>query len=335
MRILTSSIVLDRSGVPTYTLTMCRELHRLGHDVMVYSPLSGSLADKFHGIARVTGNLSDLATFNPEIIIAQNNKCARNIRAALPRHPMIFSAHGVEPEGEQPPRDIQIDFWITINEIGRSRLIEQHISSNDIMIVRDFIDLDEFKPTRPADFKREHPLVLFISNYKKWKNYAKLSKACESIGFELRAIGAPYGRSDMVADEINRADIVVTWGRGILEAMACGRPALSYDKEFGDGLIANIFDILDGRQHNFGCLQVKHFFTHTRLARELLKVRKLEDNHGARMREYISDEHDVRKVVSGPLMQAINTTLRRSECRHEFRDTAYCVQCGWRPLVID
>lgn len=334
MKILTSSIVLDRSGVPTYTLTMCRELARLGHDVAVFTPNGGELQAEFEQFCKVFWLTSQCKDWNPDVVIAHHHRCAWLIRTVLPLVPMVYSAHGVLPECEQPPRDIQIDIWTAINEHVRDHLIAHHISPINIVMLRDFVDLEQFKPTSPADFRRDRPRVLFVSNYKRWKNYAKLAKACDAIGFDLKAVGAPYGRSRMIDVDMNRADVVVTWGRGILEAMACGRAAFSYDKEIGDGLMSSLMQIVEARQHNFGTFPCRHWYTETKLARHLREVRNLPDDYGSTVRQYVADEHDVRKLVPSTLMTTVNIAINRRACSHVFRDTTFCVYCGWQPLSI-
>jgi hypothetical protein len=44
---------------------------------------------------------------------------------------------------------------------------------------------------------------------------------------------------------------VISWGRGILEGMACGRAVLSFDKRAGDGYLTAA-KYFESREHNFG-----------------------------------------------------------------------------------
>jgi hypothetical protein len=235
MNILITSEVLDLSGTVTYTLTLYRQLIRLGHRVTVYSPKGGAMTKYFNWV----GEIDYLD--KPDLIIAQMNTCAETVRARFDSF-MIFSSHGIpynhrwqgEPDRcltESPP-NCPVDAYTAINEDVQAYLQTTGYSST---IIRDFIDLDRFKPTTPPNSKIKR--ILFISNYKKWRTYARVSEACRYLGIELKAVGAPYGRAYAVETEINQADLVISTGRGILEAMACERPVISFEQMHGDGYL--------------------------------------------------------------------------------------------------
>jgi len=283
MRIIISSYTLDRSGVPTYTLALYNELIRRGHDVLVYSPVSGELAKQMNSVTDLKGIEA------PDIILAQHKTCAIKLKNAFPNVPMILLTHGIEPEEEQPPR-IDIDHYIPVNEQNAENLISQYVDPDKITIIRDFIDTGEFKPVKPLADK---PKVLFISNYKKWRAWQDLTKACSILGLEFEAVGSPYGRSRNVAETINNADLVITWGRGILEAMACGRPAISYNKRMGAGYITpEVY--MENRTYNFGGVRSRYTFNVEGLMEE---IKKYNPEDGAVNRELIMEYHDSRKCV--------------------------------------
>jgi len=163
MKFLVSSFTLDLSGVPTYTLTLYRELVKRGHVVQIFSPQSGKLAVNMN-------TYTDISKVDkPDIIIGQHRDCVHVMREAFPDVPMIFSAHGVEPNGEQPP-DIEVELYTAINEETFNNLVSKGISPINIAILRDFVDTELFSPTSKISTKLKK--VLFISNRKKWKTYA-------------------------------------------------------------------------------------------------------------------------------------------------------------------
>jgi len=283
MNIITSSYTLDRSGVPTYTLTMYNELVSRGHNVLVFSPLSGELAKKMNAVDSLKGIEA------PDVILAQHRTCAIKLKNAFPNVPMILLTHGIEPEEEQPPR-IAIDYYIPVNEQNAENLVSQYVDPNKITIIRDFVDTEEFKPVKPLADK---PKVLFISNYKKWRAWQDLTKACSILGLEFKAVGSPYGRSRNVAETINNADLVVTWGRGILEAMACGRPAISYNKRMGAGYITpEVY--MENRTYNLGGIRSRYVFNVEELVGE---IKKYNPEDGAVNRALIMKYHDSKKCV--------------------------------------
>jgi glycosyltransferase involved in cell wall biosynthesis len=261
MRLILSCYTLDYAGLPTYTLTLYRALRALGHEVTVYSPLSGALRAEMSVVQSLDG-------WCPEVdaIIAQHNVCARDLRKHYPDIPMVYSVHGVVPEIEQPPMDIQVDWWTSINAWTTEHMIACGVPASRIDLVRDFIDGLVYRPMVALAPRLPH--VLFVSNYKKFKTHWRLKRACQRLGYPFSAVGAPYGRSRDMPMAINEADLVVSWGRGILEGMACGRAVMSYDCEVGDGYLDHA-RYLESREHNFGGPLCRHRFTVDELMAEL------------------------------------------------------------------
>lgn len=261
MKIATSSSTLDLSGVPTFTLTMYRELVKRGHQVTVYSPTGGRLEIEMNVVRKVERLPS------PDIVIAQHNTCAESLKQAFPNVPLVFYSHGVLPELEQPPK-FPADWYLAINEEVQMNLQNKGVPENKISIVRDFIDTDRFISTQPIGQKAGR--VLFISNYKKWKNFSTVDEACKKLGIKLTCFGSPYGRNYQIEEAINEVDLVVSWGRGILEAMSCGRAALSFDRFEGDGYIIPQ-TYFESRKNNFSGRIFNLAFTGDSLAEEILK----------------------------------------------------------------
>lgn len=279
MNILTSAYTLDLSGVPTYTLTLYRELVKRGHEVQVYCPMDGELGPPMN--AKL--DLADIV--RPDVILAQHNICAESMRAAFPDVPMIFSAHHPEYEGERPP-SFECEWYIAINEDMVNSMVLKGVPVNKVTIVRDFIDTEIFRPTAPINDSLQN--VLYVSNRKKWRTHANLKKACEIMGVNFRAVGSPYGRSRAMEVDINKADLVIGWARCLMEAMACGRPVISYDKEIGDGYF-DYRTYLRSRTRNFG-VTCENKFTVDELISEM---QKYDPKDGAVNRGIIMREHNV------------------------------------------
>lgn len=284
MRILTSAQGLDLSGTPTVTLTMYNELVKRGHEVTVYSPLGGPLASQMDTVQ----DLEEIS--KPDVIIAQHIPCAVALKDKFPTTPMIFYCHGFVQEIEQPP-PFEADFYLLINEECRDNYESKGVPVDKMKIIRDFIDIQRFKPTNPIN--RELKKVLFLSNYKKWKNYKAVSYACDKLGLELQCCGSPYGRNYKIEQAINEADLVVSWARGILEAMSCGRGALSFDRYEGDGYITPQ-SYFEARKDNFSGRHFKYTYTGDTLADEMLKY---DPDCAEQNRELVTKYHDVKSGV--------------------------------------
>lgn len=262
MVILISAYALDLSGVPTATLAIYQELVKRGHQVTVYSPLGGKIESQMN----VVKNIADLP--HPDIILAQHIDCANSLHTAFPHTPLIFYSHSIWLEAEQPP-DFTATAYLAINEAVKDNLINKGVPESKISIVRDSVDTVRFSPTHPLHKNLEQ--VLFISNYKKWRNFKMLDAACKKLGVNLVCCGSPYGRSYKIEDAINSADLVVSWGRGILEGMSCGRAVVSFEKLMGDGYITPA-GYLKSRKDNFcGFISKRTFATPEDLAEELSK----------------------------------------------------------------
>lgn len=286
MHIMTSSAVMDHSGTPTYTLTMVRELEERGHNVTVYCPGGGRLFDAVNAIADC-----DLDTVeSPDVIVAQHNTCAQVLHDQFPGVPFIFSSHGVLPGVDQPP-EFEADWYITINEDGRENMITKGVPKDRITLVRDFIDTTHFQPKTLPDTTLRR--VLYISNFKKWKTHTVITRACAELGLKLKACGAPYGRCLDIKEDINQADLIISIGRGILEAMSCGRPVVSYDRRRGDGyLTPEVY--MESRTRNFAGEKARHRFDRFGLIDEL---KRYDPEDGQINRQLILDYHDCRQGV--------------------------------------
>jgi O-antigen biosynthesis protein len=287
MRILTSCYTLDLAGLPTFTLTMYKELMRRGHQVIVYSPVGGKLESQMQVVRDLDGG-------NPEVILAQHTPCAITLRQKFPGIPMVFYCHNPIMPIEEPPQ-FPVEGYFVINEECREMLLLRGVPLEKIRIIRDFVDTSRFVPTKPLN--EVFRSVLFISNYKKWNNYAAVSGACRRIGVTLTCCGAPYGRCYEIEKAINEADLVVSWGRGILEAMSCARTVLSFDRNEGDGYITPE-SYYEARRDNFsGRIFHQHFNAET-LATEMWKYNRAD---GQENRDLIMKYHDQNRGVDAIL----------------------------------
>lgn len=290
MNILTSSYSLDLSGVPTFTLTMYEKLTKKGHNVVVYSPVGGKLENQINTVE----NVDELK--KPDIILAQSNICAEDLKKRFPEIPLVFYSHGLLPDMEQPPK-FKCDWYFAINTEVQNNLISKGVDKSKITIIRDFIDTNRFISKKPINKKLSN--VLFISNYKKWKNFKTIRDACNILGVNLSCFGSPYGRSYKIEDEINKADLVISWGRGILEAMSTSRAVLSFDKQEGDGYITTE-TYFKARENNFSGRVYKYNFDANSLAQEMSKYNA---NDGITNRNLIEKYHSASLEVDEILKQ--------------------------------
>lgn len=304
MRFLITCYRLDLTGTSTYTFTLASELRKKGIDVDVFSPFPEIMSGELKKIGvRVHENLEEVTDEKYACIIAQHNILALMVRSIKPEVPMIFLSHGVLlPQAfiEVPPSiDVNIQKYIAVSEEVKDNLVLNHrVSPKNVEVVRNFVNVNRFFPQ--SEISERPKVVLFISNLFASKVYRTIKDACKKLNLKLNIVGKTK-KVPNIEDYINQADIVVSLGRGILEGMACGRAAIVYDYQGGDGMISeeNITEI---RKHNFSGRRFKKNYGVTDLIQE---IKKYEKCMGKINREIILKDYSV-SLVSDKIINICN-----------------------------
>lgn len=236
MRLLLASNGLTQlGGSETYLLTLGQHLQSLGHEVHVLEGPggTGTLATDA-GLLRVAR--ADALEVRPDRAIVQDAIVAGEVAAAWPDVPQLFVVHSTMHDLQDTSAvPSSVATYVVLNDLTGARV---RALAGDRQVVRltQPIDLDRFRPGPPPN-PTPRRLLLFGNNAPQGRHQALLD-ACESRGIEVDRLGTAAGRttSDPVAD-IQRADIVVGYGRCILEAMACGRSAFVFDRFGSDGWV--------------------------------------------------------------------------------------------------
>ncbi|HZO07600.1 MAG TPA: hypothetical protein VFB52_14520, partial [Solirubrobacterales bacterium] len=97
------------------------------------------------------------------------------------------------------------------------------------------IDIERFRPRDAARPRARR--VLLLSNYLDGARLQMLEGVCDELGLELARIGATGTPVASPQEAIADADIVVGYGRSVLEGMAMGRAAYVWDYAGGDGWV--------------------------------------------------------------------------------------------------
>lgn len=263
--ILTNHSLNSLGGTETWTLTIGKELERLGHIVHVL-PFDGK--DNITNFSRYDGGHYDLGLINHNVCLEQLKNTDIDKK--------IFTSHGVIPKLESPIEGA--DFYVSISEEVKDNLEKKGYKS---IIIRNPIDTNKFKPTNNINSKLEN--IVFISNY---QGEAKqiVQRACE--GLNLRIWGKE-NQTDKVVEEMNWADLVIGLSRTAYEAMSCDRNVIIYDYNGADGFIDNT-TVFDYRHKNCSGRRNKK-----KLHTEQLK--SLFDKYDPKlsMRSYVMKEHEV------------------------------------------
>lgn len=303
MRFLITCYRLDLSGSSTYTFTLASEFKKKGHKVDVFSPFPGTMANELKKKdISVYEALDEVPNKKYTSIIAQHNVLALMIRSIKPAVPMLFISHSTIEFLEQPPSiDINIQKYVAISEAVKNNLVLNHgIPTEDIEIIRNFVDVNRFSPQ--SEINEKPKAVLFLSNRYTSKVYEIIEGACRKLRLKLIFIGKtkPVLKTE---DYINEADIVISLGRGILEAMSCGRAAIVYDYQGGDGVITPN-TILEIRKWHFSGKRFKKNYDVSGLVKE---IQKYEQSMGKINRELILKDYNA-SLLSDKIINICNQT---------------------------
>ena len=272
MKILLTNNHLDRfGGSETFTYTMAKELESRGHTVDVFTFHEGVMSEK----------LNCVEPTEYDLILINHNSCLKAVKDI--KGFKIFTSHGIFEGLEEPFEGA--DRYVAINEevAGHHDFI--------MKIIRNGIDCERYKPVVPLN--DEPKRLLCLSHGKQAQDNVK--RACEEIGIEFMLLDRDTFN---VEDYINRADIVVSLGRGVYEAMACGREVIVYDNReyadnYADGIVrsGNIDEIVknncSGRRYklDWGVSDI------------INAIAKYNPNHGLFNREYALKHFDIKQQV--------------------------------------
>ncbi len=296
MKFLITCNSLDLSGSSTYTYTLAIELIRQGYQVDVFTLFEDEIAKELK--KKNIFASSEIEKFNKkyDCIIAQHNVLALIIRGFMPKTPMIFISHGVIPFLEQPPsQDINIYKYIAISEEIKKNLTKKGVTPKNIIIIRNFIDINRFFPLKRINSIPKN--ALFISNHQNKKNKIIIKEACSSLGIKLKTLGKNK-KSFYTEKYITKADIVFSLGRGALESMSCGRAVIIYDYAGGEGIITKNNEKIIST-YNFSGRKFQKDFTSFSLAQEIKKYhpRMGEINRKIIEKKY-NCETEVKKIIN-------------------------------------
>jgi hypothetical protein len=221
-------------GTETYTLALARELERLDHDVSIYSPNRGQMAEfaQQQGI-RVFG-AAELPPACDLVVACDAATChelARRYLGAL----KVMVVHSADHMLQAPPGLADsCDGLVVLNDrVARS--VAARAWHAPILRLRQPIELWRFWDL--GSVRAAPRNVLVVTNYVEGARSQIIETACRARGLTVRWLGATTGASASPEAQIADADIVIGLGRSALEAMAAGRATYVYGVVGGDGWV--------------------------------------------------------------------------------------------------
>lgn len=221
-------------GSETYALTVAEHMQRLGHDVTVHAnEVAPAIINDRPGL-RFAVREEGLPR-SCDGVIVQDAICSHMLAARYPEAPQVFVAHSTVHDVQLPPQLSDLcPVVVALNERTAARVRALAVPTK-IVRLRQPIDLDVFAPL--VGPRPRAQTVLALGNHLPEQRREMLRQACEEAGLELMTFGLGVRPTDRPAERMVAADIVVGYGRCILEAMACGRAAYVWDHLGGDGWV--------------------------------------------------------------------------------------------------
>ena len=295
MKILLATYFLRAwTGSELFTATLARALAHRGHQVTVHAPMLGELGRQlaYDGLS-VTGRLSDLVEAEFEVAHVHHNVVSLAVRAAFPRLPMVMLLHGVLPDIERPPSaDLSLAKILGVSEevVEHARTWNTHGTPTEI--VRNFVDSQHWTAARPVGTRLRRVLVL--SNDYPAEMRHIVESACALVGVQSEHVGLPENPQHDVRPSIERSDLVITQGRGVLEALAMERNVIVLGARGGDGFVDEQ-TFFEFRQRNFSGRTSGIRFTPESLAQEMARF---DPELGPRLRALVRAEHEQDEIIS-------------------------------------
>ena len=221
-------------GSETYVLTIAEHLVRLGHTVTLLARHAGESANLAEAMGiPVMQDVSQLSdTFDG--IFSLDREFALLLSVLYPQTARVFIMHNVDEAYLPPPVPNCVDATVALNERHemRARAAE---GSGKVVRLRQPIDTRRFSPrgrisTRPLR-------VALLGNYGHHPGEHR-ERLQEAWGDDIEWVevgGA--ARTTNVSDAIANVDVVVGYGRSIMEAMSCARAAYVFEHVGSSGWV--------------------------------------------------------------------------------------------------
>lgn len=233
MNLVLATNHLGLGGSESYLITVAEQLDRLGHRVVLYSPEGGEAV----AVARERGLAVGDASVLPaecDAALVQDGGVSLQLAGRYPSTPQLFVAHSEIFDLQAPPQlDGAVGLVVALSD-RVSRRMRAFAERVEVVRLRQPIDTERFLPRAPLPEVPRRALLL--SNTPKSDRIEGIEWACSQVGLELSQVGGPSRTVDP-RHALAGADIVIGYGRSILEAMACGRAAYVYDWHGGDGWV--------------------------------------------------------------------------------------------------
>lgn len=234
MRFVLATNHLGLGGSESYLFTVAEQLERLGHEAKIFAAERGAgvAAARERAIALCEEG-EDPAGFDAALV--QDAAVSYELAERLPALPQLFVAHSESFDLQAPPQlGEAVRGVVALNDRVAARM-RSFAVERPVARLRQPIDTERFTPQTPLPERPRRALLL--SNAPHADRLGMIESACAEAGVELARLGGRDGQATDPREALHGTEIVIGYGRSILEAMACGRAAYVYDWNGGEGWV--------------------------------------------------------------------------------------------------
>jgi hypothetical protein len=234
VRLLLATNHLGLGGSESYLLTVAEQLQRLGHESVLLTAEGGPglavAAERGVPCCEEIGAREDF-----DAALVQDAAVSHEVARSRPSLPQLFVAHSESFDLQSPPQfGDAVRVVVALNDRVEARM-RSFAVQREVVRLRQPIDSERFLPR--AALPERARRVLLLSNTPHLDRIGMIASACVEAGLELHRLGGLNGQTTDPREALHRAEIVIGYGRSVLEAMACGRAAYVYDWNGGDGWV--------------------------------------------------------------------------------------------------
>lgn len=275
-------------GSETYTYALIEELVKRGHTVTAVGKQGPGLVSKKLEELGVKCFFTPISGHYDLVLLSHSSSInlTKNVTGFK-----VQTCHGIYPALEQPVHGMNA--YVAISDE-----VYQHLKNKgfESTIIHNGINCDRYKPNVPINDKLKTVLSLAHSD----PANKIIKEACKLANVNL-IINNKFKEWKWEVDEIiNKADLVISLGRGAYEAMASGRNVIIFDKRsyvdlpaIGDGIIT-LNNVNDYLKNNCSGRYSNKIYDVNSLVNELKQYNK---QHGQDLRDYALNYLNIEKQV--------------------------------------
>lgn len=294
MDILLTNYGLDGfAGTQTYLYSLALVLSKK-HKVHVFAIKHGVVSKKMSEFAKIILNFKKNAAY--DLILINHRPCLEKVINV--DGPKIYTSHGPTNDLENPKGlERYVDAIVAVSEEVQKTLVGRGMRAN---IIANGVDCNRFYCSSSLS---RVPSVLCLC--KDRRAIELVAFACQHMGLSYRIVHYDLNPRWDIENAINESDIVISLGRGAIEAMACGRNVIVLDSRdyisqglpSGDGLLSEQNILQSGRFNYSGRFSRRGFDVATLCS----EIEMYDPRRASFYRNYVLQNHNIENIAESYL----------------------------------